>query len=60
MQPFIDYSTFPTTSIKKALEAIRELKSEGYPIDQTNEIEHTLSVELIDRKIQDIEKPKGA
>lgn len=57
MEQYIDYSTFPIESIKKALDSIRELKSEGYPIDTTNELEHTLSCELIDRKIQALEHP---
>lgn len=55
MQAFIDYSTFPVESLKKAKDCINWLKTEGYPIDQTNELEYTLLIEIIDRKIKALE-----
>ena len=44
----IDYSDFPLTSLQNALRKLRELKEEGYGINQA--LLEELQTEIIDRK----------
>jgi len=44
---FIDFSDYPLVSLKDALRKLRELKTEGYPIDA--DLLEALSTEIIDR-----------
>lgn len=46
---FIDYSSFPLEALQKGLRKLRELKAEGFPID--DELIKIVSTEIIDRKI---------